>query len=139
MIGLDTNVLVRLLVADDPVQTRQAQHFVGRHCSPESPGFINCVVLAELVWVLAGPYGYGRADIVGALERLLAGTDCVIEHSDAVRAAVADYKLGRADFADALIAAINRAGGCDSTATFDRKAAKGQGFVLVAGRRSGAD
>jgi predicted nucleic-acid-binding protein len=132
MIGLDTNVLVRLVVADDPHQTGQAKSFVDRNCTPESPGFIDCVVLVELVWVLAGPYGYKRAEIAAALESLLGGSDRIIEHHDAVRASVEDYKAGSVDFTDALIGHINRAYGCEATATFDRRAAKLDGFVSVA-------
>src|SRR5712691_935987 len=103
MIGLDTNVLVRLVVGDDPQQTNQAKRFVDRHCTPESPGFINCVVLAEFVWLLAGTYGYGRSEIAAAVEGLLVGDDRVVEHHDVVRASLEDFKRGRADFADALI------------------------------------
>jgi predicted nucleic-acid-binding protein len=132
MIGLDTNVLVRLVVGDDPQQTEQAKRFVDRRCTPESPGFINCVVLAKLVWVLAGPYGYGRSEIAAAVEGLLAGGDRIVEHHDAVRASLEDYRAGSTDFVDALIGHINRARDCEVTATFDQKAAKLDEFVLLA-------
>jgi predicted nucleic-acid-binding protein len=131
MIGLDTNVLVRLVVGDDPRQTDKARRFVSRHCTPDSPGFIDWVVLAELVWVLAASYGYARSDIAAAVEGLLAGGDRIVEHHDEVRAGLEDYKAGRADFVDALIARINRGYGCEATATFDLKAAKLDGFVQV--------
>ena len=131
MIGLDTNIIVRLLVADDKAQTAVAKRFVEGHCSPESPGFINCVVLVEVVWVLANPYRYNRFDIVDALEMLMTGTDRVFEYHDEVRGALDDYRSGRADFIDAFIVRINRARGCEVTATFDRKAARLDGFVRV--------
>ncbi len=131
MIGLDINVLVRLVVGDDPQQTEQAKRFVDRHCTPDSPGLINCVVLAEVVWVLSGSYGYGRSEIATAVEGLLAGGDRIVKHHDAVRASLEDYRAGGTDFADALIGHINRARGCDATATFDQKAAKLDGFVLI--------
>ena len=132
MIGLDTNILVRLVVGDDPEQTDTAKNFVERHCTPDSPGFINCVVLAELVWVLDFSYGYDRSHIVGVMEALLTGVDRVLEHHDAVRASLDEYKAGQADFADALIGHINRGRGCNTTATFDRKATKLDSFTLVA-------
>jgi predicted nucleic-acid-binding protein len=124
MIGLDTNVLVRLLVADDPVQTRRAARFVAEHCTPEAPGFINIVVLVELVWVLVSAYAYRPVQIVDALERLIAGADRVAEHHDEVRASLADYRAGLGDFVDILIGHVNRAQGCEATATFDRKATR---------------
>jgi len=131
MIGLDTNILVRLLVEDDLVQSAQAKHFVERRCTPESPGFINCVVLAELVWVLGSIYHFGRAEIAAAVETLLAGRDRVFEYHDDVQKALAEYKTGNIGFTDAMIARINLARGCEATATFDRKAAKLEGFVRV--------
>ena len=131
MIGLDTNLLVRLVVGDDAQQTKEAKRFVERHCSPESPGFINCVVLAELVWVLTSSYGYSRAEITGAIEGLLAGRDRLVEHDGAVRASLEDFREGRLDFTDGMIGHINRARGCEATAIFDRKAARLDGFVRV--------
>ena len=132
MIGLDTNVLVRLVVGDDPEQTSRAKRYIERYCTPESPGFINCVVLAELVWVLDISYGYGRPEIASVVEGLLAGGDRIIEHHDSVRASLGDYRTGKMDFADALISHINSDRGCETTATFDRKAAALDGFTLVA-------
>ena len=131
MIGLDTNLLVRLVVGDDPEQTSRAQRFVNRNCTPESPGFINCVVLAELVWVLASSYHYSRSEIAAAVDGLVTGRDRLVEHHDAVRASLDDYRTGQLDFTDALIGHVNRSRGCDATATFDRKAAKFEGFVRV--------
>ena len=131
MIGLDTNILVRLLVTDDPVQTAQARRFVDRRCTPESPGFINCVVLAEFIWVLSRVYHYRRAEIADAIESLLGGRDRVFENHDDVQAALIEYKSGGIDFTDALIAYVNRSRGCEATATFDRKAVKLNCFVSV--------
>lgn len=131
MIGLDTNLLVRLLVEDDPVQTERAKRFVARHCTPDSPGFINCVVLAEFVWVLSGIYRFGRGDIASAIETLLAGRDRVIEYHEEVQEALAEYNASSVGFTDAMIARINRARGCEGTATFDRRAARLKGFVRV--------
>lgn len=131
MIGLDTNILVRLLVADDPEQTERARKLVAAQCTRESPGFINCIVLAELVWVLSGAYGLSRSQIANAVEALLAGEDRIVEHHEAVRAGLDDYKAGGADLADAVIARINQAQGCEATATFDERAAKLNGFVIV--------
>jgi predicted nucleic-acid-binding protein len=69
--------------------------------------------------------------IAAAVEGLLAGNDRIVEHHDAVRASLEDYKQGRLDFTDALIGQVNRARGCEATATFDRKASKLDGFIAV--------
>ena len=131
MIGLDTNVLVRILAADDPVQTPQATRFLKDRCSPDDPGFVNRVVITELLWVLQNAYRYGRADIASALERLLANTSLTIELREQVERAVQTYEASNCDLVDALIGEVNLASGCIQTATFDRKASKLKGFVRV--------
>ena len=73
------------------------------------------------------------------LRGLLAGDDRIVEHPDAVRASLDDYKAGRVGFTDALIDQINRARGCEATATFDRRAAKLDGLhpsgLTIAGKK----
>ena len=124
MKGLDTNVLVRLLVADDGDQAERAARYIRRHCSADDPGFVNRVVLCELVWVLESAYGFARADIADVLERLFRAAQFRIENSDAARAALHLYRTAGADFADALVGRCNRDAGCEATATFDRRAVR---------------
>lgn len=131
MIGLDTNVLIRAFVIEDGKQTDQARRLIARECSSADPGYVNCVVLAETVWVLEAAYGYRREAIAAAVAQLLITDDIVFERREAVRAALDEYPNHAADFTDALVAEINRAAGCGVTATFDRKAAKLAGFERV--------
>jgi predicted nucleic-acid-binding protein len=130
MKGIDTNILVRYLVRDDPAQFRAASRFIESDCSEEEPGFVNHVVLAELVWVLERGYKYARPAILTALGALLLTGQLSIEHPEDARAALIEYRNG-ADFADSLIAAVNLRVGCEYTATLDRKAARRKGFRLV--------
>jgi predicted nucleic-acid-binding protein len=131
MIGLDTNVLLRLFVADDPEQAQQARRFVDETCTPETPAFVNCVVLTELSWVLAQSYDYSRSEVATVIEGLLDGDDRIVQHREAVIASLADYKGGRIEFVDALILHINRTHGCSMTVTFDRKASRNRGFEQI--------
>jgi predicted nucleic-acid-binding protein len=131
MIGLDTNILVRLITADDPEQAEQAVQFLQDRCSSETPGFVNCVAIVELVWVLQAVYRYGREHIVLAIESLLANNSLDVEAREQVAAAVRTYQSTNCDLVDALIGEINRARGCEATATFDRKAAKLEAFIRV--------
>jgi len=131
MIGLDTNVIVRLFVEDDPRQVQSARNLVTSQCSPESPGFIDRVGLCELIWVLASAHGYGRAAITDVVETLIESRDMRLEDHDLVRRSLQDYRSTSVDFADILIGHVNLARGCEATATFDRKAAKLKGFVRV--------
>jgi predicted nucleic-acid-binding protein len=131
MIGLDTNVILRLFVDDDVDQTQMARDFVVSRCTADDPGFIDRVALCEVVWVLIGVYGYGRAAVADVLEKLLASRDMRLEDQDIVRLAVRDFRVSNVDFADVLIGHVNLAHGCEATATFDRKAAKLKGFMRL--------
>jgi hypothetical protein len=50
MIGLDTKVLLRYLVQDDPVQSTRATEIIERHLSEVKPGFVCLVTVLEVVW-----------------------------------------------------------------------------------------
>lgn len=130
MKGIDTNILVRYLIEDDLEQLRAASRFIESDCSEQEPGFVNQIVLAELVWVLERGYKLDRSVVAAALGALLLPRQLSIEHPEDVRAAISDY-LGGADFADALIAAWNARSGCEYTATLDRAAARRRGFRLI--------
>ena len=131
MKALDTNVLVRHLTQDDPAQAKTASLFIAKHCFADAPGFINHIVLCELVWVLESAYGYEKATIADALDSILRTRQFRVEHADLARRALTDYRAQQADFADALIAAVNRENGYKETVTFDKKAAKLSGFTLL--------
>lgn len=131
MIGIDTNVLLRLLVRDDDAQLRAAERFIATHCSPDSPGFVSLVVVVETAWALRRLYLYDRSQIAAALRSLLEVAELEIESAAEVRSAVADFTTSAAGLVDCLVARTNIAAGCDSTVTFDRKAAKLTGFELL--------
>jgi predicted nucleic-acid-binding protein len=130
MIGLDTNVLVRYLTQDDPVQSRRAAKLV-EGLTEEDPGFISVVAMAETVWVLERAYGVADADIAAALERTLQADVLVVESEQEVFTAMIALREGRGAFADALIAALGAKAGCSTTLTFDREAARLPGFGLL--------
>ncbi|MBM3489637.1 MAG: type II toxin-antitoxin system VapC family toxin [Alphaproteobacteria bacterium] len=130
MKGLDTNVLLRLLLRDDADEAARAQRFVER-AAAEAPLWINRVVLVELVWVLESGYRYRRQEVAGILANLLRTKSFMIEGAEEAWAAFRRYRDVRADFADCLIGATNRAAGCAETATFDRAAAALPGFVVL--------
>ena len=131
MVGLDTNVIVRLFVDDDPQQAQVARQFVASKCSESDPGFIDRVALCELIWVLTSVHGYRREAVADVIELLLENRDMRLEDADVARDALQEYRMSGVEFADILIGHINLARGCEITATFDRRAAKLKGFVRV--------
>ncbi len=131
MIGLDTNVLVRYLVQDDPRQSRKANQVITKQCTRDDPGFINRIALCELVWVLESAYGYSKDTIVAVLEKLLRTSQLKIEDVQAAWTAFRMYQKGKADFADCLMGTTNRLGGCETTVSFDQAAGRLEGFRVI--------
>jgi len=130
VIALDTNVLVRFLVQDDPAQAQVAGEIMGR-LTDENPGFIAREVLVELVWVLGRAYGFGRSDIAAAFDGLLSSTELVVEEGDMVGGIVERYRVEGFGFADLMIAAAAQRVDATELVTFDRKAARLPGVRLL--------
>jgi len=128
VIGLDTNVVIRYLAQDDPVQSPIATELIERRLSEEDPGFLSVVVVAETAWVLERAYGLGDMEIAAAIERMLEADAFVVESEQEVFTAMTALKEGRGSFADALIGALGAAAGCSRTVTFDHKALRLPGF-----------
>ena len=119
MIGLDTNVLVRYLVEDDPEQSPRATALVERALEQGQRLFVPQIVLCELVWVLDSVYRYPLERITTVLRDLLRARQLVIEDLDSARKALDRYSARGGDFADYLIVERCRAAGCDRVASFD--------------------
>ncbi|MCD7038761.1 type II toxin-antitoxin system VapC family toxin [Pseudomonas sp. MAFF 311095] len=131
MIGLDTNVLVRYVTQDDPVQSAKASALI-ESLSTASPGFISMVSIVELVWVLQSCYQSAKRDVVTVLETLLRTRELTIEHAELIWQALRKFVANKADFADCLIERCAHAAGCEYTATFDLNAIKTMGMKRLA-------
>lgn len=131
MKGIDTNVLLRLLLRDDAAQAERADHFVEQACSADAPCLINRIVLIEAAWVLTTGYGYSRDQVATILESILRTEVFTVENAADAWAALKDYRASRADFADCLIGRGNRALSAEVTATFDKAAAALDVFVGI--------
>jgi predicted nucleic-acid-binding protein len=123
MIGVDTNVLVRVFAREASDETTAALRFLSERNSDE-PAFVSVIVLVELAWVLKRSYGASPKTIFDALDSLLESSNIAVERSAEIEEAIATAKAARADIADCIIAATARAAGAGRTVTFDRKAAK---------------
>ena len=111
MRSIDTNVLVRALVRDDPAQAARAEAFLAEH-----DVFIPVTVMLELEWVLRSRYAFAPEVVARALEGIAALGNVVLGERSAVLAAAGKVAQGW-DFADALHHALSA--GCDDFATLD--------------------
>ena len=131
MVGLDTNILVRYLTQDDPLESQRATELIERRLTEKHPGFISIVAIVEMVWVLDRAYGFSNWEIAAAVERMLQMDVFVVENEQEVFAAMIAVKKSQGSFADVVIAALGTRAGCSRTLTFNRKAARLPGFELA--------
>jgi predicted nucleic-acid-binding protein len=127
--GLDTNVLLRVLVGDDPEQTRRIRAFLTA-LPPGERLFVNRIVVCELIWTLRRSFRLDREQIADVADRLLKSS-LVVEDYDALGFALYLYRTSGADLADCLLGVTNGFAGCERTATFDRRASELDEFELI--------
>lgn len=129
MLGIDTSVLVRVLVEDDKAQCVRARHLVDAAIAQGEPVFVSLPVLLETEWVLRNRYGMTKADMLDTISRLLDSPELAFEDEEAIEEALFYWRDCGADFADCLVGVRNRRLGCAATATFDAKAAGLAGYA----------
>lgn len=126
MPAADTNVLVRLITRDDRRQAKAAENFVA------DGAWVSLLALAEAMWVLDSAYDLNHAQLTRAIEMLLDHKQLVIQDSDVVSAALAQFRrrpsLG---FSDCLLVEIARKAGHSPLGTFDQQLAKVDGTVRL--------
>lgn len=129
LIGIDTNVILRAILRDDPEQSAAADEFF-RGLGPRRHGFITQVTLAEVYWVLTRSVRLSREDSLEVIRRLVRTEVLEFDDGESVVEALQLADEG-ADFADALINATMRMFGTTDTFTFDRGAAQCLGWRLL--------
>jgi predicted nucleic-acid-binding protein len=129
MIALDTNILVRFLVNDEPKQGKKARDLVSQLDDAESRADVSDIVLCEIVWVLGSCYGFDRVQIALALKKLVGARQLRFDANDQILRAISDYESSKGDFADYLIREHAIAAGCDSVMTFDKSLHGDSGFL----------
>ncbi|TWB69888.1 putative nucleic-acid-binding protein [Nitrospirillum amazonense] len=115
-ITIDTNILVRFFIEDDPEQAAQARALMIKGTRIVIP----LPALCEAAWVLRRGYRLPAADIADQLERLLLVETIVIDRQ-ALMAGAAFLRAG-GDFADGAIATDGRDKGGEVFVSFDRGA-----------------
>lgn len=130
MIAIDTNVIIRYLVRDDPEQAEAARALLEGLTSVQ-PGFICREVMVEVAWVLERPYGFTREQIADVLVGLSTTDSLVVEAADDVIRAAVRYRQGDAGFSDLMILSAAERAGATPLFTFDRKLGRTDGAALV--------
>ncbi len=123
MIGLDTNILLRVFLKDDAAQSAKVAELFVR-LGEVGPGYISCITLMEFAWFLRQRIKLTREQIADGIADLLDSEDIILEDEEAVEEVLDVMSRSQAEFADAFIAVRNRNAGCRVTFTFDERAAK---------------
>lgn len=124
MPSVDTNVLVRYLVRDDPMQYQQAVACIHAVLAAGERIHITRTVTLELEWVLRSRYRFDKSTVLATLRALLEARNLSFEAEGAVEYACYLYEHGAADFADALHLACCSAEQALPFLTFDEQAAR---------------
>jgi predicted nucleic-acid-binding protein len=131
MIGIDTNILLRLWLNDDPAQNTRIDALLAAHGGLPGSLLVTDVVLAEAVWTLKAAYEQDKRAQLIAVRSLLEETAFAFEDREAVAAALSLFETGSCGFADCLVVAKHARQGCDFTATFDRGMRKLPGVKVL--------
>ena len=111
LLTIDTNIVVRLLVEDDPMECARAKRLF-----EDALVFIPATVFMETEWVLRAVYGFSRDEIAEAFNRLLRVKSVRVENRSMLETVIAHFTQGL-DFADALHYSM---GNAQPMKTFDK-------------------
>ena len=123
VIGIDTNIIVRVLTRDDETQYQAAVKLI-KAARDNGPLFVNPLVVTEAVWVLESVYETDRQVARTQLAGLLDTVGIAVPATLAIGEWTRWMQSMHRDMADIVIAETNRESGCTFTYTFDKKAAK---------------
>jgi predicted nucleic acid-binding protein len=128
-IGLDTSVVLRLLIGEPRAQMEVARRRIERALIAGEEVVVTDLVIAEAFHALRHHYGVPEAVALGQLREFLRSGIANVDPFGA-REALDSQTRERAGVVDRLIVARHRALGA-TTATFDRRQARLEGGVLL--------
>ena len=131
-VGVDTNIVLRLVVGDDEKQLQVAERFQQDVFSRGNQIYLSLIVIVESVWALRQIFKFSKERIILVLEHYLLIQGAELEEPEMIWKALELYRNSSADFSDCLILARNQGAEVLETMTFDRKASTMNGFSLLA-------
>jgi predicted nucleic-acid-binding protein len=131
MPALDTNVLVRYLVRDDPRQTRQAEKYLLGFAGSEATLFIPLSVALEMEWVLRSVYGFSKDATIEVFTSLLEAREMFFQEEAAIERAIFLYRENSVDLANCLHVATAFTHDRLPLMSFDRQASRVEGIEAM--------
>lgn len=131
MKGIDSSLLLRYILEDDPVWSKAATRFIDEKCTVDDPAFVNLVVLVEVIWSLRRQKGYRKETVVAVIRDMLESQSLVLEKEEIVAEALRKYEAGVAGFSDCLIVCLNDHAHAKPTFSLDKDAIKTGAFAAI--------
>lgn len=128
MIAVDTNIVARFLLSDDEGQRERAMRLLA---DMRRQALVDDLSLAEIAWILKNRAKATPATIAEAMKALTINEKLRVADVAIVETACAESLKHGFGLADALIGVRNRAAGCETTYTFDKRAARSDLFTMV--------
>ena len=128
---LDTNVLLRYLVKDDPQQSREASKFISQFSDSDSALFLPTSVALEMEWVLRSAYQFSKETVIELFVGLLEVREISFQDEASMERAIFLYRKHNVDFADCLHVATAYTHDQLPLVTFDKKATRVDGIEVV--------
>lgn len=120
MIGIDTNILLRLWLNDAPARNKRIDALLAEHGNTPGSLLVSDVVLAEAMWTLRSADDQDKPAQSTAMRSLLDEAAFAFEDRDVIERSVAMFEQSSCGFPDCLIAVKHHRLGCEFTATSDR-------------------
>jgi predicted nucleic-acid-binding protein len=131
MLGIDTTILLRLWLSEEPAQNKRIDALLAAHGGMPGSLLLTDVVLAEAVRTLKSAFEQDKHAQLIAVRSLLEETAFAFEDREAVAAALSLFEAGSCGFADCLVVAKHARQGCEFTATFDQRMRKLPGVNVL--------
>jgi len=122
--GLDTNILARLLVADDEAQTQAVYRLFKEAEAKKNEFFVSLPVLLELFWVLESVYNLPRREILEAVNALTSMSFLKVDSETVPRSLLDDARKTSCDLSDLLTGHAAAAHAGDAVLSFDKRACR---------------
>jgi predicted nucleic-acid-binding protein len=130
MRAVDTNILVRYVVNDDPKQVAVVERLFGQCQAQPGIGLYPCFGFVRTDMGI-GPPLCTELQLIETLEKLLAVDLFRFDQESAVRQALEPYRRGKATFPDYVIGEISCPAGCRDIVSFDRDLRGPPGFSIL--------
>jgi len=131
VISLDTNLVVRLVMKDDPAQMKRVARVIEEAEAQQEECLLTDVVLCELEWVLGSVFNVPRRKILNAVQTLMAEPLFQPESFSRLQRALDAYSQGKGDLSDYLLGEAASGLGARTTFTFDKALQRHPAFTVL--------